>query len=154
MKNRLHPPFDYAPLRPDTIDIQLTLQSILSQTMPSSPLPSKIDWWDQAFPPVPLTQTPLLKSTMLYLVAYDISSPRRLQKIAKTCEDFGARVQYSLFECRLNPDHFHELWERLNDIIDPDEDRIVSYRLDSDNASKTLTAGTMHVTTPVVCYIV
>ncbi|MCP5535459.1 MAG: CRISPR-associated endonuclease Cas2 [Akkermansiaceae bacterium] len=91
---------------------------------------------------------------MLYLIAYDISSPRRLQKVAKTCEDFGARVQYSLFECRLNPDHFQELWSRLNDLIDPEEDRIVSYRLDTDNAAKTLTAGTMHVTTPVVCYLV
>ena len=91
---------------------------------------------------------------MLYLVAYDISSPKRLSKIAKTCLDFGVRVQYSLFECRLNPDHFQELWLRLNRIIDPSEDRIVSYQLDTDNASRTLTAGTMDITTPVVCYIV
>lgn len=91
---------------------------------------------------------------MLYLVAYDIALPKRLQKIAKTCQDFGVRVQYSLFECRLNPDHFELLWERLNDIIDPDEDRIVAYSLDTDNATRTLTAGTMEITTPALCYLV
>ena len=91
---------------------------------------------------------------MLYLIAYDISSPKRLSKIAKTCLDFGVRVQYSLFECRLNPDHFQILWKQLNDIIDHDLDRIVSYQLDTDNASRTRTAGIMDITSPVVCYLI
>ena len=113
-----------------------------------------MDWWDAAFPPVPPNQTPTLRDTMLYLIGYDITSPKRLQKVAKTCEDFGARIQYSLFECRLNPDHFTTLWARLNAIIDHEEDRLVAYRLDADNASQTQVAGIMSVTTPVLCYLV
>jgi len=36
-----------------------------------------------------------------YLVAYDICNPKRLRKVALTCEDFGIRRQYSVFFCRL-----------------------------------------------------
>ena len=36
-----------------------------------------------------------------YLVAYDICDPKRLRKVAQTCEDFGFRRQYSVFLCRL-----------------------------------------------------
>lgn len=139
-------------IRSDHIHCQLYFTFL--NPMPADLTLDTIDWWDEAFPPVSPPQHPKLRSTMLYLVAYDISSPRRLQKIAKTCMDFGVRVQYSLFECRLNPDHFQEFWIRLNHIIDPDEDRIVSYQLDSDNAARTRTAGTMNITTPVVCYLV
>src|SRR5262249_749937 len=34
-----------------------------------------------------------------YLVAYDICNPKRLRKVATTCEDFGIRRQYSVFIC-------------------------------------------------------
>ena len=37
-----------------------------------------------------------------YLVAYDICDPKRLRKVAHTCEDFGFRRQYSVFMCRLS----------------------------------------------------
>src|SRR5262249_45290349 len=36
-----------------------------------------------------------------YLVCYDIANPKRLRKVAMTCEDFGRRKQYSVFLCRL-----------------------------------------------------
>ena len=36
-----------------------------------------------------------------YLVCYDISDPKRLRKVAQTCEDFGVRRQFSVFLCRL-----------------------------------------------------
>ena len=29
-----------------------------------------------------------------YIVAYDICDPKRLRKVATTCEDFGYRKQY------------------------------------------------------------
>jgi len=43
---------------------------------------------------------------MLILVSYDIPNDRRRVKIAKTLEDFGDRVQYSVFECDLEQEHF------------------------------------------------
>lgn len=66
---------------------------------------------------------------MLRLVAYDIRAPNRLRKVAKTCEDFGIRVEYSVFECDLPETLYELLWARLQAIIDPDEDRILAYRI-------------------------
>ncbi|MGD9418342.1 MAG: CRISPR-associated endonuclease Cas2 [Verrucomicrobiota bacterium JB025] len=91
---------------------------------------------------------------MLILVGYDIANPKRLAKVAKTCEDFGLRVQYSFFECHLDDDTFETLWLRLLDLIDEDDDRIVAYRIDSRSAANTLTAGTMVCAENVVCYLV
>jgi len=66
---------------------------------------------------------------MLHLVAYDIREPKRLRKIAKTCEDFGIRVEYSVFECDLKNEAFQQLWELLKEIVEPDEDCILAYRI-------------------------
>lgn len=66
---------------------------------------------------------------MLYLVAYDICKPSRLRKVAKICEDFGIRVEYSVFECDLCHEDFDKLWKLLKDTIDDDEDCILAYRI-------------------------
>jgi CRISPR-associated protein Cas2 len=59
-----------------------------------------------------------------YLVAYDISDPKRLRKVATTCEDFGYRKQFSVFLCRLSPTDLVRLRSRLYDIIDLAADRV------------------------------
>jgi CRISPR-associated protein Cas2 len=71
---------------------------------------------------------------MLVLVSYDVSttSPagrRRLAKVAKTCSGFGMRVQFSVFECEVDPAQWEELRTRLVDLIDPDEDSVRFYYL-------------------------
>lgn len=66
---------------------------------------------------------------MLHLVAYDICDPKRLRKVAKTCEDYGIRVEYSVFECDLSDELFSELWSRLGDLIDAEEDALLAYRI-------------------------
>jgi CRISPR-associated protein Cas2 len=60
-----------------------------------------------------------------YLVAYDICHPKRLRKVAKTCEDFGLRRQYSVFLCRLTAASLVRLKSRLYDIIDLAEDQVI-----------------------------
>jgi CRISPR-associated protein Cas2 len=60
-----------------------------------------------------------------YLVAYDISDPKRLRKVAQTCEDFGTRRQYSIFLCRLTAANLVRLKSRLYDIIHLHEDQIL-----------------------------
>jgi CRISPR-associated protein Cas2 len=72
---------------------------------------------------------------MLYLVAYDVSttSPegrRRLRQVAKSCLDYGQRVQNSVFECLLNPEQWVLLRASLLEIIDPTEDSLRMYPLD------------------------
>ena len=66
---------------------------------------------------------------MLHLVAYDIRDSKRLRKVATTCEDFGLRVEYSVFECDLAENDFQRFWNILSEIIDHDEDCILAYRI-------------------------
>ncbi len=60
-----------------------------------------------------------------YVVAYDICDPKRLRKVAHTCEDFGFRKQYSVFLCRLTALDIVRLKSRLYDIIKLDEDQVL-----------------------------
>jgi len=71
---------------------------------------------------------------MLVLVTYDVntSTPagqKRLRHVAKLCEDFGQRVQFSVFECLVEPEKWVELRERLIDEIDPKTDSLRFYFL-------------------------
>ena len=91
---------------------------------------------------------------MLTVVAYDITDPKRLARVAKVCEDYGVRVQYSIFECRLDEDEFTDFWLKLLEEIDDDEDRMVAYKIDARCAKETLTAGTMVCSEKAVCYLV
>lgn len=60
-----------------------------------------------------------------WLVAYDIADPKRLRKVAKTCEDFGLRRQYSVFICRLNTTALVRLKTKLYDVIDLQLDQVL-----------------------------
>ncbi len=71
---------------------------------------------------------------MNVLIAYDVATEstdgrRRLRKIAQACQDFGQRVQKSVFECTVNEMQFEELLRRLLEIIDEKEDSLRVYRL-------------------------
>jgi CRISPR-associated protein Cas2 len=71
---------------------------------------------------------------MEILVTYDVTtdSPegrRRLRRVAKVCEAFGQRVQYSVFECIVNPAQFEQLKHQLEREIEPKEDSLRVYRL-------------------------
>lgn len=60
-----------------------------------------------------------------WLVSYDISDPKRLRKVARICEDFGLRRQFSVFLCRLSATDLVRLRSRLYDIIDLDQDQVL-----------------------------
>jgi len=55
---------------------------------------------------------------MLVVVAYDVNTEseegrRRLRRVAKLCEDFGQRVQKSVFECLVDAAQWTALRARL-----------------------------------------
>lgn len=60
-----------------------------------------------------------------YLVCYDISNPKRLRKVAHTCEDFGYRYQLSVFLVRVSATDFVRLRSRLYDLINLSEDQVL-----------------------------
>ncbi len=71
---------------------------------------------------------------MFVLVSYDVSTtdsggPRRLYKVAKACQDYGQRVQKSVFECIVDPAQWAVLKQRLIDEIDPGKDSLRFYYL-------------------------
>lgn len=53
----------------------------------------------------------------MYVVSYDIVSDRLRNKIAKTLEGYGRRVQYSVFECQLSEKKCRELYSRLMELM-------------------------------------
>jgi CRISPR-associated protein Cas2 len=120
---------------------------------PESPIRNE-NWWFDAFPLVPYEKAPPGQTEMLTLVAYDISEPKRLVKVARVCEDFGVRVQYSIFECRLDEAEFTEFWLQLLAQIDDEEDRLVAYKIDARCAKETMTAGRMVCSEKALCYLV
>ena len=73
---------------------------------------------------------------MLVLVSYDVSTtdpkgPYRLHRVAKACQDYGQRVQYSVFECIVDPAQWAVLKQRLIDEIDEQLDSLRFYYLGS-----------------------
>lgn len=70
-----------------------------------------------------------MTQTMLYVVAYDVPNDRRRTKLHKMLCGFGARTQYSLFECFLTSRQLVQLRERANRLIDASEDSLRIYPL-------------------------
>ena len=78
---------------------------------------------------------------MLVLVSYDVmtTSPggqRRLRRVAKTCLDFGQRVQCSVFECTVDPAQWVVLRQKLIKEIDQDKDSLRFYFLGANGKRK------------------
>ena len=71
---------------------------------------------------------------MEILVAYDVSTDtpegqRRLRHVARVCQDFGQRVQKSVFECSVSEMQYEQLRQQLVESIDEEEDSLRIYRL-------------------------
>lgn len=73
---------------------------------------------------------------MYVIIAYDINTEtaagqKRLRKVAKQCENYGIRVQDSVFECDLEPGAYEELKAGLFDLADEKQDLVSFYHLGS-----------------------
>lgn len=71
---------------------------------------------------------------MMVLVTYDVSTAtpggaRRLRQVAKSCRDFGQRVQLSVFEIEVDPAQWTRLRARLEGLIDEKTDSLRFYFL-------------------------
>jgi CRISPR-associated protein Cas2 len=69
------------------------------------------------------------------LVSYDVgdteskAGARRLRKVATICQDYGQRVQFSVFECDVDEMRFETLRARLLKVLDPKLDNLRFYKL-------------------------
>lgn len=71
---------------------------------------------------------------MFVLITYDVNitssnGAKRLRNVAKTCLNYGKRVQNSVFECVLNESQYVTLKHQLKGIIDEKDDSIRFYKM-------------------------
>lgn len=71
---------------------------------------------------------------MMVLITYDVDTisetgAKRLRKVAKVCQDYGQRVQNSVFECRLTEAQFVLVKNKIENIINMDLDNVRFYFL-------------------------
>ena len=83
---------------------------------------------------------------MFVLITYDVnitspSGAKRLRNVAKACMDYGKRVQNSVFECILTEAQYVLLKNKLNNIIDTEQDSIRFYMLGKNWKNKVETIG-------------
>ena len=78
---------------------------------------------------------------MYVLITYDVSTltkegRRRLRRVARVCENFGQRVQLSVFECQLGDTEMVKLRHQLLEEMNPSEDSIRFYFLGEDPSKR------------------
>ncbi len=83
---------------------------------------------------------------MFILITYDVitsseNGAKRLRNVAKACQNYGKRVQNSVFECILTEAQFVILKNQIADIIDLKQDSIRFYILGKDWKRKVETLG-------------
>ncbi len=71
---------------------------------------------------------------MMVLVSYDVrtSEPggaKRLRRVAKVCRNYGQRVQFSVFECIVDPAQWTKLRQALINEVDLEADSLRFYFL-------------------------
>jgi CRISPR-associated protein Cas2 len=71
---------------------------------------------------------------MFVVVSYDVNTEdapgrKRLRNIAKICQNYGQRVQFSVFECIVDPAQWTALRARLIDKMDQEKDSLRFYFL-------------------------
>jgi len=64
-----------------------------------------------------------------YIIAYDISDPKRLRRVHRTMRGYGDPLQYSVFRCILSPSERILLHEALTPIINHREDQVLFIKL-------------------------
>ncbi len=83
---------------------------------------------------------------MNFLVVYDVETTtregqRRLRQVARACEGYGQRVQYSVFEVVCDRTSMARLVVHLEEIMDPGVDSIRIYPLDRDGFARVVLLG-------------
>jgi CRISPR-associated protein Cas2 len=61
----------------------------------------------------------------LFIVAYDISDPKRLRRVFRTLKGYGQHLQLSVFRCDLTPSQRLRLAAKLSQTIEPSEDQVM-----------------------------
>ena len=61
---------------------------------------------------------------MRYLIAYDVADDKRRTRVVKRLQNFGKRIQFSLFECDLEPMDYLRMCRKVEAVLNFQEDRL------------------------------
>ncbi len=86
---------------------------------------------------------------MLIVITYDVNTEtpdgrRRLRRVAKVCENYGQRVQFSVFECVVDNAQWLQVRNKLIDEIDEEEDSLRFYMVGNNWHRRVEHIGTKH----------
>ena len=78
---------------------------------------------------------------MLVVITYDVSTEtaagqKRLRRVARECQNYGQRVQNSVFECHLDSAELLTVEDVLEKIIDKEKDSLRFYVIGSSYEGK------------------
>jgi CRISPR-associated protein Cas2 len=90
---------------------------------------------------------------VLIVVSYDIPDDRRRLRVANALEDFGERVQFSVFECHLENEQLDRLRLRLLLELDEAQDSVRIYRICGTCEEALETLGTAEPTSDPKVYV-
>lgn len=92
-----------------------------------------------------------------FLVCYDIADDKRLRRVFKICRNYGAHVQFSIFECDLNASERIQIERELGAIMKLDEDQVLFVCLGpaEGRGERVITAlGKPYMRMDAPCYVV
>ncbi len=89
-----------------------------------------------------------------WLIAYDVSSSKRLRKIAGLCENYGTRLEKSFFICHLSGEEFEGFWRCVVDMALAEEDVLFACPLCSKCFKEIYSFGNIGNIRPSMWYIV
>lgn len=91
---------------------------------------------------------------MFVVVSYDIVEDKTRNKVANILKDYGKRVQYSVFECIITEELLKRMVNRVQKVINLEEDSFRVYRLCKDCKNRIDVYGKGTVTEDKEVYIV
>lgn len=85
---------------------------------------------------------------MIWLVCYDISSPKRLQKIGHYCEKFGIRLQKSIFQIDTDKETLQQMLSGIKELMNRKYDSLIVYPICEDCRRLSLVDGPNNLINP------
>ena len=80
------------------------------------------------------------------MICYDVADKHRLRQVANILENYGVRVQKSVFECHIKESDLIVLKQTMLNLLNPDEDNLRYYYLCPKDESKILLDGRADLT--------
>jgi len=91
---------------------------------------------------------------MFVLISYDIEDDKKRTKVSKLLENYGTRVQYSVFECLISKEQLKTIKEETKKIINLDTDSIRFYSICDSCVNRVEIVGIGEVSKDIDFYII